>query len=443
MSDTIFALSTPYGSSGVAVIRLSGPKSIEVLGKLTNIPIESRKATYGKLKHPVSRETIDHAVLLFFKSPNSFTGEDCAEIQCHGSPAVIDELLDVLGELEGVRQAEPGEFTRRAFENGKMDLTEAEAVADLIHAETQLQKEQALSQMEGHLGAVYEGWSERLKKALAYLEASIDFADEDLPEDFLNPVMEDVRVLCDEISEHLDDNRKGEMLRDGVRVAVIGAPNAGKSTLVNALAQRDIALVSEIAGTTRDIIEAHLNIGGFPVILSDTAGLRPEQIGREGQEGIEQEGIRRALAVAECADLKILVFDAGKPLEEQQNTLNLIDERSILVMNKADLGEETADDTYIAVSAEKGQGLGVLLSSLESRIKSLMGDRTSISLTRKRHRTALEAAQGHLRRALEAAQPDLLAEDARLAQREIGRITGRVDVEDLLDTIFKDFCIGK
>ncbi len=442
--DTIFALSTPYGSSGLAVIRLSGSESHKVLKALSNDRVfKSRKATYVKLKHHVSRETIDHAVAIFFPAPNSYTGEDCAEIQCHGSPAVIDELLSVLANMDDVRQAEAGEFTRRAFENGKMDLTEAEAVADLIHAETQLQKDQALSQLEGRLGTVYTEWGNKLKNSLAYLEASIDFADEELPDKFLKPVLEDLGTLNKEVLEHLNDNRRGEMLREGVRIAVIGAPNAGKSTLVNALAQRDVALVSDIEGTTRDIIEVHLNIAGIPVILSDTAGLRPEQLSGEGQDKIEREGIKKALEKAQNADLTILLFDGAKPLEDQQNTFNLIDERAILVMNKSDIINKVVEEPYITLSAEKEEGLSKLLGALEKRIKNMIGEKISVSLTRKRHRQALEQAQEHLARALEITQPDLLAEDVRLALRHIGRITGRVDVEDLLDIIFKDFCIGK
>ena len=258
----------------------------------------TRKATLCKLVDPVSRETLDHAVVVYFKNPESYTGEDCVEIHCHGSVAVIEALLEALAKIKGLRLAEPGEFTRRAFENGKMDLTEAEAVADLIHAQTQLQKDQALSQLEGNLGRLYQGWADRLRHALAYVEAAIDFADEELPDNVLSSAKDDLVILKDDIANHLNDNRRGEMLRDGVRVAVIGAPNAGKSTLMNALMRRDVALVSNIPGTTRDVLEGHLNIGGVPVILSDTAGLRPEQLTDEGQDGIEKEGIARALKVA-------------------------------------------------------------------------------------------------------------------------------------------------
>ena len=444
-ADTIFALSTPYGMSGVAIIRLSGSgaygTALKISGKSSLV---TRKATLCKLVDPVSRETLDHAVVVYFKNPESYTGEDCVEIHCHGSVAVIEALLEALAKIEGLRLAEPGEFTRRAFENGKMDLTEAEAVADLIHAQTQLQKDQALSQLEGNLGRLYQGWADRLKHALAYVEAAIDFADEELPDNVLSSAKDDLVILKEDIANHLNDNRRGEMLRDGVRVAVIGAPNAGKSTLMNALMRRDVALVSNIPGTTRDVLEGHLNIGGVPVILSDTAGLRPEQLTDEGQDGIEKEGIERALKVAQAANIKILVFDASQEIVNQQNTLQLVDERSILVANKWD--EKTADideDVYIPISAKNEENLGALLKEIERRAKEMLGKTGSLSLTRKRHRIALEESLEALGRALVAPQIDLMGEDIRLAIRAIGKITGRVDVENLLDVIFQDFCIGK
>lgn len=444
-ADTIFALSTPYGMSGVAIIRLSGSgaysAALEISGKSSLV---TRKATLCKLVDPVSRETLDHAVVVYFKNPESYTGEDCVEIHCHGSVAVIEALLEALAKIEGLRLAEPGEFTRRAFENGKMDLTEAEAVADLIHAQTQLQKDQALSQLEGNLGRLYQGWADRLKHALAYVEAAIDFADEELPDNILSSAKDDLVILKDDIANHLNDNRRGEMLRDGVRVAVIGAPNAGKSTLMNALMRRDVALVSNIPGTTRDVLEGHLNIGGVPVILSDTAGLRPEQLTDEGQDGIEKEGIERALKVAQAANIKILVFDASQEIVNQQNTLQLVDEKSILVANKWD--EKAADideDVYIPISAKNEENLSALLKEIERRAKAMIGETGSLSLTRKRHRIALEESLEAINRALSASQIDLMGEDIRLAMRAIGKITGRVDVENLLDVIFQDFCIGK
>tara|TARA_X000001036_G_C20538884_1_gene749404 strand:- start:13 stop:1035 length:1023 start_codon:yes stop_codon:yes gene_type:complete len=339
--------------------------------------------------------------------------------------------------------AEPGEFTRRAFENGKMDLTAAEGVADLIDAETQAQKIQALSQMGGALSKLYEGWSETLKNTLAHMEADIEFPDEDLPDEISPAVVSGLKTLINEIHEHLNDNRKGERLRDGVQVAIVGAPNAGKSSLVNALSQRDVAIVSDMAGTTRDIIEVHLDIGGYPVILSDTAGLRPEQLGESGHDALESEGIKRALTRAREADIVLLLFD-GSAQDIDPHSLNLIDERALLVFNKMDeAGADAPMDGALSISVKQSLGFDTLLSALLDKIKALMISREAPSLTRARHRQNVEAALEALERSLNAPLPELMAEDVRLAIRHIGKITGRVDVEDLLDVIFNDFCIGK
>ena len=444
MTDTIYALATPSGVGGVAVIRVSGAKAFPGLEQLGfKKDIKPRQAVFVSFRDPVSRETLDKGLALPFRAPASFTGEDVVEYHLHGSPAVVNRFMEVLSRLEGYRLAEPGEFTRRAFENEKLDLTEAEAVADLVHAQTELQRQQALSQLEGDLSALYRGWSRKIKKGLAYLEAAIDFADEDLPEDFDAPVRADFKGIISEMDEHLSDNNKGERLRDGVHVAIIGAPNAGKSTLLNAFAKREMAIVSDIEGTTRDILEAHLDIAGYPVILSDTAGLRPSMLGQNDQDKIESEGIRRAVERAEIADIVILLFNAEKDIMSQQDTLSLIDERSILVVNKSDKADSDVEEGYIKISAANGEGLSALFDALSERLKILYGKRVAPSLTRQRHRNALEYAREHLYKAVTGAQPDLVAEDARMAMRELGRITGRVDVEDLLDVIFSDFCIGK
>lgn len=449
-SDTIFALATPSGRSGVAVIRVSGKASWESLRALrekkeraTEPEIEPRKAFLAVLTNPVSRETIDEAMILPFQSPASFTGEDVVEYHIHGSPAVIESLLNFLGDQEHHRLAQPGEFTRRAFENGKIDLTKAEAIADLIESETQAQKTQALAQMGGALKDLYEGWAGQLKQSLAHLEADIEFPDEDLPEGILPELLPKIEILKSEILAHLDDNRRGERLRDGVQIAVIGAPNSGKSSLVNALAKRDVAIVSDIAGTTRDVIEAHLDIDGYPVILSDTAGLRPEEISHEGQDAIEQEGIKRALARAKNSDIQILVFD-GTTENPDPATLALISPSSLCVINKSDqpLALKNIEDCVL-ISAETGEGLDEFLKVLAARIKDLVGLQETPSLTRKRHRAALKETLQALDRSVTNNLPELVAEDIRLAVRALGRITGRVDVEDLLDTIFSDFCIGK
>lgn len=455
LGSTIFALATPPGRAGVAVIRVSGPQAAEGALALTGQwALQPHKMSVGSIKNPATGGLIDHALMVFFKNPASYTGEDTVEYHTHGSVAVVQALLKTLATLPGHRLAEPGEFTRRAFENGKMDLTEAEGIADLINAETELQRVQAVAQMSGVLADLYDGWRDRLSRALAHIEADIDFPDEDLPGGVAAQVRPVLEKLLSEIRAHLDDNRRGEMLRDGIHVAVIGAPNAGKSSLVNALAQREVAIVSDIAGTTRDIVEAHLNLGGYPVIVSDTAGLRPEQLGTAGHDKIESEGIRRALQRARVADIKILLFDASAAPDE--NTVKLRDDRSIVVFNKTDLSPHPfplpgeSGEGVINVSVKTGTGLKDLTGALIAKIKALAGARATPSLTRARHRAALEDCAQSLEHALSLssphrgeAAPELIAEDTRLAIRALGRITGRVDVEDLLDVIFKDFCIGK
>lgn len=445
MTDTIYACASAPGRAGVAVVRVSGPQSFDTLGQLSDQPLpRPRNAVLRVLRDPVSRETIDEALVLGFRAPHSYTGEDTVEYHTHGSPAVLQALTDALSSIKGLRLAEPGEFTRRAFENGKMDLTGAEAVADLIQAETQAQRMQALAQMDGALSRIYSDWSERLKRDLAHLEADLEFPDEDLPEGVLPEVLPRLQALSIEIDTHLNDNNRGERLRSGVHIAVIGPPNAGKSSLVNALAKRDVAIVSDMAGTTRDAIEVALDLSGFPVIVTDTAGLRPGQIGQSGQDAIEQEGIRRALAKAQQADFKILMFDAGQPPDDE--TLALRDDLSLVVLNKIDAGQpHTGYENLNAleISVESGTGMEALTQMLGERVSDLIGGIDQPALTRQRHRKALEEARDNLGRAQNAPLPELVAEEVRLAVRAIGRITGRVDVEDLLDVIFRDFCIGK
>lgn len=452
MDDTIFALASPAGKGGVAVVRVSGKNSSSSLEALSSKPISafvSRNIKLATLCHPVSRETIDKGMAVYFEGPASFTGEDVVEYYLHGGMAVVRSLLAALDTQEGHRMAEPGEFTRRAFENGKMDLTEAEAVADLIDAETSIQQEQALAQLGGSLASLYEDWAQRLKSYLAHLEADIEFPDEDMPNGVAPEVLSSLTLLKQEVSEHLNDSRRGERLRDGIKIAVIGAPNAGKSALVNVLAQRDVAIVSDMAGTTRDVIEVHLDIGGYPVILSDTAGLRPEQIGDTGHDVIEGEGIRRAMQRAEHADIKLLVFDGTLLPEMDPHALALADDRSLIVINKIDkivsydLGRLEDDPMRIHISANLGTGITALLSAIKDKIDEIIGNRSAPSLTRERHRIALQECLECLMRAENASLPELVAEDIRLALRNLGRITGRVHVEELLDVIFSDFCIGK
>lgn len=441
--DTIFALASAPGRAGVAVVRVSGPLSWDSLRNLTGrLVFEPRYACLCKLKNPVG-QILDEALVLPFRGPASYTGEDVVEYFLHGGRAVVESVLDVLSSQPGHRLAEPGEFTRRAFENGRMDLTAAEAVADLIDAETQAQHIQALEQMGGALAGLYGGWAERLKRSLAHIEADIEFPDEDMPEGIAPVILRELAALADEMQAHLADGRRGERLREGIRVAVVGAPNAGKSSLVNALAQRDVAIVSPVAGTTRDVIEVHLDIGGYPVLLADTAGLRPDQIGDDSQDIIESEGIRRALARAREADILLLLFD-GTASEPDPHTLNLIDERALLVVNKADDDRSRLSlDGALRISVKSGIGLFDLIRVLGQKISREYVSRETPTLTRQRHRQNVEAACDCLRRAGGANLPELVAEDVRLAVRCLGRITGRVDVEDLLDVIFRDFCIGK
>lgn len=449
LTDTIYALSTPPGRGGIAIIRVSGPRAAEGALALTGHgSLEPNRLTICNISHPLTREMIDQSFVVFFRSPASYTGEDIIEYHMHGGKASIDAIYAALARLPGHRLAEPGEFTRRAFENGKMDMTEAEAINDLINAETEAQRAQAVRQLSGALSDLYEGWSDRLKQTLAHMEADIDFPDEDLPEGAADKVKPELEKLLGEIRDHLNDNRRGERLRSGIHIAVIGAPNAGKSTLVNMLAQREVAIVSPHPGTTRDIVEAHLDLGGYPVIISDTAGLRPEQLGKTGHDAIESEGIRRALQRAQDADIKLLVFDASAP-EADKHTMELADENSIVVINKSDMasgenlsGLKTLDAARI--SAKTGTGMKDLTAMITGKIKTIIGDRhQGPSPTRARHRAALEECVEALTRAIAAGQPELAAEDTRLAVRALGRITGRVDVEDLLDVIFRDFCIGK
>jgi len=579
--STIFATATAPGKGGVAVFRLSGAKAKNALRLCapSSMP-QPRKAALREIKNPESGDILDRALVLFFPAPESYTGEDVIEFHTHGGRAVTQAIVEALQALPNFRLAEPGEFTRRAFENGRMDLTEAEAVADLVNAETEAQRKQALRQMEGALGKLYADWHERLSRALAYIEGAIDFSEEELPEDLLASQNDDLRQLQKEIAAHLNDNHRGERLREGFSIVLLGPPNAGKSSLLNALARREAAIVSPEAGTTRDLIDVHLDIGGYPVILTDTAGLR-ERTDRSNQSAIETEGIRRAKARAENADLKIIVFDGAAWPQTDETAMAQIDGDSLIVINKADLfggiqdsgfgiqerknlpppcgegrgggsaaesiqdlgfgiqerknppppcgegrGGGSAAETSIQdsgfsiqrkgerhpreggdpsfsqhseriippyqvrgrllrqgleerssvgnslqsesdyketinkalsipripnpesriplpVSALTGQGIDALLDTLHKEIDARFTASASPPLTRARHRAALEECAENLNRSLQAPQTDMRAEDVRLAMRALGRITGRVDVEDLLDIIFKDFCIGK
>ncbi|WP_420345868.1 tRNA uridine-5-carboxymethylaminomethyl(34) synthesis GTPase MnmE [Pelagibius sp.] len=496
-AETVFAPSTAPGRAGVAVVRLSGPEAGAALRALTGAELPPpRRAALRRLCDPADHAPIDQALVLWFPGPGSFTGEDMAELQVHGGRAVMAAVLQCLARLPGLRPAEAGEFTRRAFDNGKLDLTAVEGLADLIDAETEAQRRQALRQMEGGLARRTAEWSARLTRVLAYAEAAIDFADEDLPEAMEAEALEAAAAVAAEIRAALADGRRGERLRDGLAAVILGPPNAGKSSLLNALAEREVAIVSETAGTTRDVIEVHLDLGGYPVTLADTAGLRTLAAERprvaaggsgpavgvaeapwdrapldpapldpapldSAQGDIEREGMARARQRAEAADLKVLVFDLAAERSPRRgmamaeaDLLGFADHRSLLVLNKADLVSPAAADAAaermtavagaapIVVSARSGAGLDALLAALIRQAEDCFAGGTA-EITRARQRRALEDGLAALERVGTAGLPELRAEDLRLAVRALGRVTGRVDVEDLLDIVFQDFCIGK
>ena len=409
---------------------------------------EPRRARLARLRDLHNGAELDRALVLWFPGPASVTGEDVAEFHLHGGHAVVAGVIETLGTLPGLRPAEAGEFTRRAFDKGKLDLSEVEGLADLIAAETTAQRRQALRQMGGELSARVEAWRSRLLKAMAHLEAGIDFTEEEVPEDLEARVRLEIAALAPEIATALDDGGRGERLRAGLSVAIIGPPNAGKSSLLNALARREVAIVAEEAGTTRDVIEVHLDLGGYPVTLADTAGLR-ELAETGGQAGVEAEGIRRARARAESADLRLAVIDIRDIGKSPLARFAGPDRDRIVVLNKADLGggpesNLVGGEVTCVVSARTGAGLDALIARLTAEAARRLGSGgTEPAITRARHRAALSEALAALERARGAAGIELMAEDLRLAARALGRIAGRVDVEDLLDVIFRDFCIGK
>ena len=482
--DTIFALSSGRGVAAVAVIRISGPRADEALQILNGRIPTARKAALVMIRN-AEREEIDQALTLWFPAPHSETGENVAELQIHGGRAVIAATLAALGRLKGLRPAEPGEFTRRAFENGKLDLTEIEGLADLVMAETDAQRRQALRHLKGLLSDRAEIWRGRLIAALAMVEARIDFSDEaDVPEDLLAPALRIVRDLEAEIAGILAQGRHGERLREGLVVAIAGPPNAGKSTLLNRLARREAAIVSPYAGTTRDVIEVHLDLDGYPVTLLDTAGIRPTD------DPVEFEGVRRARERASAADLVLWVVDATGPKAEPdidrdvpvwivENKIDLLAGRNesgigrneqqpapsgrpinpVLTMSvNSGLTVETTSRnesgfkygepgfSTFALSADSGAGLEPFLAALTRAAADFLGDAEPALLTRERHRHAVKTVLGALRRALAepgVSREDLMAEELRLAANALGKLTGRIDVEDILDVIFRDFCIGK
>jgi tRNA modification GTPase len=430
--DTIFAVASGAGRAAIAVMRISGPGSAAALRSLAGGVPAPRRASLRRLRD-ASGEELDHALVVWLPGPGSYTGEDAAELYLHGGRAVIEGVAEALVAL-GARPAEAGEFTRRAFLNGRMDLIEAEAVGDLVEAETSAQRVQALRQLDGALGAVFRGWAERLRVLVAQQEALIDFPDEDLPGETEALALAELAALTREVGAHLDDGRRGERLREGLVFAVTGARNVGKSSLVNALGEREVAIVAATPGTTRDALEARVVLGGVPVTLVDTAGLR------ETGDAIEAEGVRRALARAAAADLVIVVGEVGGGVAGGCGSVPIVP--MLLVANKIDLGGVVPPDA-LGVSVRTGAGMDVLRARLAAEARSLTDTAGPPPLTRARHRAALRDAAACLGRAAEADLPELRAEDLRLALRALGRITGQVGVEDLLDTIFSRFCIGK
>lgn len=448
MSDTIYAPATAAGRAAVAVIRVSGPRSGYTVRLLTGDLPKPRQASLRTLRH--DGVALDDALVLWFKGPASYTGEDAAEFHVHGGRAVVEAVLSALS-AQGLRLAEPGEFTRRAFHNGKLDLAQAEAVADLIDAETEGQRKQALGQLGGALGRRYDAWRDMLVHALAMLEAAVDFPDEELPEDVAARARPGLMALNDEIEAALIDVSRGRRVRDGYRIALVGAPNAGKSTLLNALAERDAAIVTATPGTTRDVIEVPMVLGGYKVLLADTAGLR------DTSDAIEAEGVRRAKAWARDADLRLWVVDSAlfhvKHAQHEAGEIGL-SAGDWVVFNKADLVDGSTMQALraawvgsgfhvISLSARE-EGADVLQGALAAHVVEALSGAEFPAATRIRHTERLSEASSHLGRALaESADVELAAEDVRLAARALSRITGRIDPEDVLDRVFSSFCIGK
>ncbi|MDA9733226.1 tRNA uridine-5-carboxymethylaminomethyl(34) synthesis GTPase MnmE [Candidatus Pelagibacter sp.] len=442
---TIYALSSGPGISGVAVIRLSGQDTSKVIQLLTGKePPKPRVATLRKINKINTSELIDEGLILWFPGPESYTGEDMAEIQVHGSKAVVDALHSTLSQIKNCRLAEPGEFTKLAFQNGKINLLEAESIADLISSETEIQRQQAIKIMNGKSADKFNFLREKLLKILSHVEAKIDFPEEDLPNNILDEIKNNSDEVINKIKKILNDQKVGERIREGFKIAILGPTNAGKSSLMNHLSNRDVAIVSEIAGTTRDVIETHLNIDGYPVIISDTAGIR------DSQDEIEKKGIKLSLNRAEEADLKLVVVDA-KSLDFTDVLKSLLDENAILVINKSDLLEKDIDPeikktNHVLISIKENKNIEELILNIKNNLKYKFLTSDDILITRERHRQHLQQCLDYLNnfnQKKEIEDFDKAAEDLRLATRHLGMIVGKVDVEEILGSIFNDFCIGK
>ena len=442
---TIYALSSGPGVSGVAIIRISGSETSEVIKSLTKKDLpKPRMATLRKINNINTSELIDEGIILWFPGPESYTGEDMAEIHVHGGKAVVLALQKEIVKIKNCRLAEPGEFTKLAFQNGKINLLKAESIADLISAETEIQRLQAIKIMEGKSSAKFNELREKLLKVLSFMEAKIDFPEEDLPEENLKKIKNDCSEVLNEINKILNDQKVGEITREGFKIAIIGPTNAGKSSLINNLSNREVAIVSEIAGTTRDVVETHLNIDGYPVIMSDTAGIR------DSKDEIEKKGIRLSLKKAEKADLKLVVVDA-KNVDLSGYLNDLLKNNAILVVNKSDLLNEKLDAEVsklnpVLISLKNNTNIDILISRIKNNLKNKFISEEDILITRERHRQHLVQCVNYLKEFLlknEKKDFDKAAEDLRLATRHLGMIVGKVDVEEILGSIFNDFCIGK
>ena len=438
----VYALSSGRGPSGIAIIRLSGKDTLKITKLITKKKnINAKEANLCKFYDPSNNSLVDEGLLLLFLSPNSFTGDDLAEYHVHGSNAVIAQFLKVLSEQSNCRIAEPGEFTKIAFQNNKIDLLEAESIGDLIHSETELQRQQAIKLVQGNASDYYNNLREKLVKSLAYIEAQIDFAEDDLPDNVLKEVQVSIKEVYKDIKKILNDNKTGEKIREGFKVAIIGEVNAGKSSLLNLLSKREAAIVSEEEGTTRDIVETYLNIEGYPVILSDTAGIR------EARNEIEKKGISLALSKSKEADLNLIVID------NSSNTFNkkiesLINDKSIVVLNKSDIDSSKKHNfkNAVLVSVKKNKNIDKLVKTIKGQLSTKFTFSKNILVTRERHRTKLNYCLKEINNFLKKDQKkdiEMAAEDLRLATRHLGGIVGKVDVEEILGSIFKDFCIGK
>jgi len=439
-NNTIYALSTVFGKSGVAVIRISGNLVLDVISKITKIDIKNikpRHCYFTDIINPTTQDILDKSLVIYFKSPNSFTGEDIAEIQCHGSKAVLNSVLNCLSKFDGVRLAEPGEFSKRAFYNNKMDLTEAEGLADLIEAETSEQQKYAIKQMSGNLKNLYNSWRESLVKILSYLEAFIDFPEEDIPQNLYEDILNTVFKIKTDIKNHITNNNVDERLKNGFKVVLTGSTNAGKSSLINTLTKRNTVIVSDIEGTTRDAIDINLDIKGYPVIITDTAGIR------ETNNPIEKQGIEIALEKINEADIVINIYDSTN----SNIDTSLDKEKTIFVANKIDklsqIDINKIPSNHIKISAKHNQGIDVLIDNIFNILKNKFSNPTNPLITRVRYREALEECLYNLDRFSLDKEIELSAEDIRLACRSIGKITGIVEVDEILNNIFGSFCIGK